>query len=151
MPTYDSNMGEWHAAIENIVLTNKSEKPIEYKGKEYKKGQSFIYEGPDRAALQEFFRIDKEGTVHTMGQKFTDDVEFLNRIRQNGHKDMNAYLKHIGFDREKTEKDFKKRQGTINAHELPEQIKGIESLGSGVDTSGGGQDRYGGFGPTPNA
>jgi hypothetical protein len=41
---------------------------------------------------------------------------------------------------------FEKKASVITKHELPEKVEAIKKLGGGQDTSGQGNDKYGGFG-----
>ena len=129
MPKWVSKGGTWYPQNEKVGLKDK-------------KGEPYIYEGPDRAALFVLWQ-DK---VETLGQDFKFDPELLMRVKQLGFKDMNEYLVYIGYDEAKVEEIFKKNASVVNKHELPDKIKGIEALGGGVDTSGQGNDIPGGFG-----
>ena len=130
MSRFISKDGVWHPAKEKVALVNR------------KTGEPFIYEGADRAALFELF----QQKVETLGTDFRYDADLLNRIRQLGFKDIEEYLKFIGYDSEKVEAHFKKNASIINKHELPEKVAAIEKMGGGVDTSGQGNDIPGGFG-----
>ena len=144
MPSWISKDGVWHPAKEKVGLTNLSGKTKTISGKSIKAGDLFIYEGPDRAAL---FELYKE-KVETLGMDFKKDIDFINRVRQLGYT-IDDYLKAVGYDAEKVEKDFKEKAQEIQKHEMPERIKSIETLGGGGDSSGAGADKYGGFGPQP--
>lgn len=148
MPTFISKDGVWHPAKEKIGLTNLSgkTKTIEINGKKVKikPGDPYIYEGPDRAAL---FTLYQE-KVETLGTNFRQDPEFINRVRQLGFT-MEDYLKAVGYDEEKVEAEFVKKAKVVTKHEIGTQVKAIETLGGGGDTSGAGQDKYGGFGKRP--
>jgi len=93
------------------------------------------------------FELYKE-KVKTLGNDFKKDPDFLNRIRNLGFK-LDEYLEAVGYDAEKIEKDFKAKAAEVQKHEIPEKIEAIETLGGGGDSSGGGKDKYGGFGPQP--
>ena len=145
MPNYVSIGGEFHPAQEQVALKNVSGKTKMVDGKEVKPGEDYIYKGPDRAALFELYRA----CVEKFGMDFHHDSEFLHRIKQLGYKNINEYLKEVGYDAEKAKKEAEKKAAKVTMHELPAKIKGIETLGGGIDTSGGGQDRQGGFGNQP--
>lgn len=129
MPKWLSKGGTWFPRKERVAL----KKPD---------GTPYIYEGADRAALFELW----DQKVENLGMDFRYDPELLNRVRQLGFKDMEEYLKYIGYDEKKVEEHFKKHASIINKHELPEKIKAIETMGGGTDTSGQGGDIPGGFG-----
>ena len=143
-PSWISKDGVWHPAKEKVGLTNLSGKTKTIEGKKIKAGDPYVYEGPDRAALFELF---KEKTK-TLGNDFKKDPDFLNRVRNLGFK-LDEYLEAVGYDADKVEKDFKSKAAEVQKHEIPEKIKSIETLGGGSDSSGGGKDKYGGFGPQP--
>lgn len=130
MSRFISKDGVWHPAKEKVALTN------------HKTGEPYIYDGADRAALFELF----QQKVETLGQDFRFDSDLLNRIRQLGYKDVEEYLKFIGYNKEKVEADFKKNATMVSRHELPEKVAAIEKMGGGTDTSGQGNDIPGGFG-----
>ena len=139
MPRYISKDGVWYAAKEKVSL-------IDHKGTDGRQpGEPYIYEGPDRAALLEFFRA---GVEH-FGVDFHHDPELLHRVRQLGFKNVAEYAKSVGYDKEKVEKDFDEKAAKVSKHEIPKKVKAIEIMGGGTDTSGGGQDRLGGFGAQP--
>ena len=146
MPNYVSKGGVWYPAKEKVGLTNLSGKTKEVDGKKVKHGDPYVYEGPDRAALFELYQIDQSGKTTTLGQDFKTDPEFINRVRQLGFKDVDEYLKSVGYDPEQVEVEFKKKARVVNKHELPERVKEIETLGGGKDFSGQGKDVRGGFG-----
>ena len=139
MPRYVSKDGIWHAANEKVALTD-------HKGTQGRHpGDPYIYEGPDRAAL---FALYQAG-VETFGIDFHHDAELLHRVKNLGFKDIDEYALSVGYDKERVEKEFKKRAAVVTKHEIPKKVKAIENLGGGIDTTGSGADRYGGFGPQP--
>ncbi len=142
MAQYVSIDGEFFPAKERVALKNLSGKTKEVDGKEIKPGEDYIYEGADRAAL---FELYKAG-VEKFGIDFHHDAELLNRVKQLGFKNVNEYAKTVGYSKEKTKKEAEEKIAKVTAHELPAKVKAIEQLGGGIDTSGGGQDKYGGFG-----
>lgn len=153
MPTFVSKDGVFHPAKERVALRNNSNETIKnpsaeyskYCGEEVKPGEQYIYEGPDRAALFELYLQKQE----TMGFPFWDDPELVSRVRQLGYKDVKQYAKAMGWNKEKVEEEFVKKASVVTKHELPEKVKAIERLGGGMDTSGQGKNRYGGFGEVP--
>ena len=67
-----------------------------------------------------------------------------------GYTSYKTYLKDIGYDEEKMEKEFTKKATVVSSHELPEKVKAIDRLAGGKDTSEGGQDKKGDFGLPPD-
>lgn len=145
MPKYYSKEGVWHPEKERIALKNLSGKVKIVDGKEVQPGEDYIYEGEDRAALFELFKVK----VTTFGQDFRKNPEFLQAMRNQGFQTVDEYLKFIGYDKEKVEKDFKEKASVVNKDELPKKVKMVETLGGGIDTSGEAKPKYGGFGPQP--
>lgn len=142
MPSYVSVDGEFFPTKERVALKNLSGKVRVVDGKEVKPGEDYIYEGADRAAL---FELYKAG-VEKFGIDFHHDAELLNRVKQLGFKNVNEYAKAVGYDKEKIKKEVEQKIAKVTMHELPTKVKAIEQLGGGIDTSGGGQDKLGGFG-----
>lgn len=142
MPNYISIDGEFHPAKERVALKNLSGKEREVDGKVVKPGEDYIYEGADRAAL---FELYKAG-VEKFGIDFHHDAELLHRVKQLGFKDVKEYAKAVGYDKERIKKEAEEKAAKVTMHELPVKVKAVEQLGGGIDTSGGGQDKYGGFG-----
>jgi len=148
MPNYISKGGKWYPQNERVALKNNSDKTIKnpstdakFKDEEIKPGQDYIYSGPDRAAL---FELWKE-KVEYFGEDFRRNPEFLQACRNMGYTSYRTYLKDIGFDEEKMEKEFAEKATKVTSHELPEKVAAIDQLAGGKDTSGGGQDVKGDF------
>jgi len=141
-PNYISVDGEFLPALERVALKNLSGKEKTVEGKVVKPGEDYIYEGADRAAL---FELYKAG-VEKFGVDFHHDSELLHRIKQLGFKNVAEYAKTVGYDKEKTKKEAEAKTAKVTLHELPAKVKAIEQIGGGIDTAGGGQDKYGGFG-----
>ena len=142
MARYISIDGEWHPAKERVALKNYSGKEKEVEGQVIKPGEDYIYEGADRGAL---FELYKAG-VEKFGVDFHHDSDLLNRIKQLGFKNVDEYAKSVGYSKEKIKAEAEKKAAKVNLHDLPAKVKAIEKIGGGIDTTGGGQDRYGGFG-----
>ncbi len=147
MPNCISNKGVWHPAKEKIGLKNLGGTVIEHNGEKIQPGDPFVYEGPDRAALQMFF----EQGVETMGTDFRRDPEFLQSVRnmgfQSGEDGVKAYLDFIGYNEKADEEKFKEQASVVNKHEMPKKHAEILAMGGGKDTSGSGEnDQIGGFG-----
>ena len=100
--------------------------------------------GPDRAAMQ---LLHENGGA--LGMDFKHDPELLNRVKNLGFSGMKEYLEYCGYDSKKADEEFKKKALEVQSHELPSRIEGINKLGGGTDTSGSGNDVYGGFGDLP--
>lgn len=164
--------GILHPAKERVSLKNLSDKVIEIEqtasdGKKFKQliqpGEDYIYEGPDRAALfqwweengrlsaQEMKNLD--GNV-TMGEDFKMNSEFLEQYAKArnmfGFKDVKEYLVYLGFDEVKAHKRFEEKASIVSKHDLPNRIKEHKRLGGGQDYATGKLNRYGGFGDAPN-
>lgn len=149
MASWVSQRGKLYPANEKCVLTNMSTKKFKWKDDVIEPGESFIYEGPDRAAMQELYDIDPSGKTTYLGQDYKQDVNLRSRIRQLHNQSTEEYMEVIGFDEVKDEKEFKKRAVVLNKHEIPKllnKLSMIQQDGGGIDTSGSGEDRYGNFG-----
>ena len=129
-PNWISKDGVWHPAKEHVVLPHLVGTERE------------VYDGPDRAALFILYKEKKE----TLGMNFRHDPELINRTRQLGFKSVDEYAKAMGYDKEKVEKNFEEKAAQVTKHELPKKVDAIKKLGGGRDTSGQGNDTYGGFG-----
>lgn len=145
MSKYVSKEGEWYPAKERIALKNLSGKVKVVDGKEIQPGDDYIYEGGDRAALFELF----QDNVDHLGTNFRNNPEFLQAMRNQGFNTVEEYLKASGYDEKKSEKEFAEKAEVVNKDSLPERVAAIKVLGGGKDTTGSGQDKYGGFGPQP--
>jgi hypothetical protein len=142
MPNYVSVDGKFIPAKERVALKNLSGKVRMVNDKEVQPGEDYIYEGADRAALYELYKAG----VEEFGIDFHHDAELLNRVKQLGFKNIDEYAKTVGYNKEKVKKEAEEKIARVTKHDLPAKVKAIEQLGGGIDTSGGGQDKYGGFG-----
>ena len=150
MPRYISVLGKFVPAKERVVLKNTSKEVLvnpsaeysKYAGEEVQPGAEFIYEGPDRKAMTEIW---KEG-VEYLGQDFRKSPDFLELLRKFGYKNEKEYFKFLGVDVEKEEARALAQSAKVTSHEDPVRVEAIKKLGGGNDTSGGGNERYGGFG-----
>lgn len=174
MSTYIADeRGVWHPAKERVALKNLSNKAIEVEqtstdGKKFKQsippGSDYIYEGPDRAAMFQWWEEngkpsaekmkEMEGHV-TFGQDFRTNSEFMeqySKFRQMfGFSDVEAYLKYLGYDSVKTHAKFLQNASVITTHDAPSRIEEIQKLGGGTDHANPGKNlRYGGFGDMPS-
>ena len=155
MPNYISHKGVLHPAKEKVALTNTSDKPFEYNGEMVAPGDPFIYEGPDRASINELVKVNGldinpekkiEELQVTFGTDFRHDPEFLQAIRNMQFNTVEDYLKWIGYDEEAEDKKFKEKASVVRKHELPKRKKENLFVGGGKDFSGSKQDVIGGFG-----
>lgn len=163
--------GKWHPAKESVGLKNISDKPIvvEIKddaGKVFKKtiqpGADYVYEGPDRAAMFQWWEENGrpsaeqmkalEGKV-TMGEDFRQNSEFMEQYAKFrnmfGFNNVEEYLKYLGYDAAKAHKRFEEKAMQIATHDLPARFAENRMLGGGSDTVTGTNIRYGGFGAPP--
>ena len=144
MPSFISKDGEFYPAKEKVGLTNKSNKPINYNGKVIQPNEPFIYEGPDRAALQLLHEMGET----KLGSNFKYSPDFRQAVRNQGFETVEQYLENIGYDAKKAEKEFNEKAVVINKHELPQKAREVIIMGGGKDTTGNKEnDIVGGFGP----
>ena len=144
-PRYVSKGGVCHPAKEKIALVNESDKEIEVNGVKVPPGDPFIYEGPDRAALIELAKMGQE----TMGEDFEHSQDYLKMVRELGFKSSNDYLKFIGYDKEKADKEFNDKASVVHKDDLKSKAEAVKMMGGGIDTAGNGEDLPGGFGKLP--
>lgn len=164
--------GMWHPAKERVPLKNLSGKTIEIEqtstdGKKFKMsvppGSDYIYEGPDRAAMFQWWEEngkpsaekmkEMEGNV-TFGEDFRTNNEFMEqyaKFRQMlGFNNVEEYLKFIGYDSAKSKERFLKNASVVTTHDAPARIAELQKLGGGTDQANPGKNlRYGGFGDMP--
>lgn len=164
--------GIWHPAKERSPLKNLSGKAIEIEqtssdGKKFKMtvapGADYIYEGPDRAAMFQWWEEngkpsaekmkEMEGNV-TFGSDFKMNSEFMKSYAEHrqafGLKDMKEYLEMLGYDPKKSHEKFLEKASMITTHDAPARMAEIKKLGGGTDNANPGINlRYGGFGDMP--
>jgi len=144
MPNLISKDGVCYPAKERVALTNKSDEVIVYKGKDIEPGEEFIYEGPCRAAVE---MIMEHGNGETIGRDFRHDPEWLQSVRNMGFDNPEQYLKAMGYDKDKSEAEFKAKAASIKAHTMPKPKSETLIMGGGEDQSGTSEnDLIGGFG-----
>lgn len=148
MARFISKDGKWYPAREKVGLVNRTGKDIKHPitGEIVKAGEPYIYEGPDRDALYELWKAE----VEYFGEDFRKSTDFQQMIRNRGFKNEKEYLKFIGFDEKESEEEFEKKAAVLPKDEIKKKSEAIQTLGGGADTSGSGQDRYGGFGAAPD-
>ena len=170
MPTYIADeKGIWHPAKERVALKNISGKPIEVEqtssdGKKFKQtipvGGDYIYEGPDRAALFQWWEEngkpsaekmrEMEGNV-TFGEDFRMNTEFMEQYAKFrnmfGFNNVDEYLKYIGYDQTKAHKRFEEKAQIVAVHDLPARVPEINKGGIHTANLPG---VSGGFGDPPD-
>lgn len=169
MPSWVSDgSARWHPAKESVSLKNISNKAIvvEMKddaGKIFKRtvqpGADYIYEGPDRAAMYQWWEengrpsaeeMKKNESNVTFGEDFKSNTEFMEQYAKFrnmfGFKDVDEYLKYLGFDQVKAQKRFEDNASVVRVHDLPSRSPEIKKLGGGRDYATGKNNVYGGFG-----
>lgn len=175
MPTWISDeKAVLHPAKERVALKNLTDKPmikemVDIDGKKFKvtvpPQGDYIYEGPDRAALFQWWEengkpsaeqmTEMEGGV-TFGSDFKNNEAFLEQYAKakntHGFNKIEEYLTYLGYDSKKLKDRFDANASRINVHDLPDRIQEIKKLGGGVNTARGSREenRYGGFGEIPD-
>jgi hypothetical protein len=142
MPRYVSGEGTLIPAKEKVGLVNQSDKTIEVNGKQVLPGEPFIYEGADRAALYELWKAGET----TFGINFRKSPDFLKMIRDLNFNNIDDYLDFVGYDQKKAKEEFEKNASNVTKHDIVKSVEMIKVIGGGKDFSGGGNDKYGGFG-----
>ena len=175
MPKWISDeRGLLHPAKESVPLYNRTNKPIKIEqtddnGKKFimtvKPSQPYIYEGPDRSAMFQWWEENGKPTAEqikampdgqiTTGSDFQTNQEFMDfyaKYRQAfGFQNMNEFLTYLGYDSKKQNERFKKLAQEVNLHELPDRVPEIKKVGGGDDRANPGKNlRYGGWGEQPN-
>ena len=162
--------GKWHPAKEQAGLKNYSNKSIVVEmvdddGKKFKKtvppGGSYVYEGPDRAALFQWWEENGKPSAEEMKKRVNGDITIGEDFRQNteflesyakarnafGFSSVEEFLKYLGYDKAKVKAEFEKKASKIVLHELPSKIDEIKRVGGGDNRANPGKDvKYGGFG-----
>jgi len=164
--------GVWHPAKERVSLKNLKDKSIEIEqtssdGKKFKQtifpGQDYIYEGPDRAALFQWWEENGRPTAEemkvregklTFGDDFRKNSEFMeqySKFRQMfGFNSVDDYLKYLGYDSAKSHEKFLTKASVVIMHDAPARIKEVQMVGGGDDRANPGKNiRLGGFGDVP--
>lgn len=163
--------GVWHPAKERVALRNLSGKTIEIEqtssdGKKFKQsvppGADYIYEGPDRAALFDWWEQNgkpneakmKElnGNV-TLGTDFRQNEEFLQFYAKMknvfGFNTIGEFLTYLGYDEKKVKEEFNAKAQVVKLHELPSRVPEIKRAGGGKNEANPVEVVYGGFGEAP--
>lgn len=165
--------GVWHPAKERVPLYNRSDKTIEVEqiasdGTKFKvtvpPGASYIYEGPDRGAMLQWWEENGRPTAEQMQDKINGSVTFGDDFRKNsefmeyyskfrqmlGLKNVDEFLTYIGYDQKKLHENFIKKASIVATHDAPSKVMEIQMVGGGTDRANPGKNlRYGGFGEIP--
>lgn len=165
--------GVWHPAKERVPLYNRSEKTITIEqtasdGTKFKvdvpPGASYIYEGPDRAAMLQWWEENGKPTAEEMQDKINGSVTFGDDFKKNtefmeqyakfrsmfGFKNVDEYLSYIGYDQKKLHENFLKKASIVATHDAPAKVREIQMVGGGTDKANPGKNlRFGGFGDMP--
>lgn len=119
MPSYVSLNGVWEPALEKVALVKKD-------------GEPFIYEGKDRAALEEI------AAGNVTSQPFWKDTEFINRVRQVHNMSMKEYMDANGFDEKTSKAEFEKKLAIVNLHKPLLRKPSKRQRSGGANTAPGG-------------
>lgn len=165
--------GVWHPAKERVPLYNRSDKTIEIEqtskdGIKFKMevppGDSYIYEGPDRAAMLQWWEENGKPTAEQMQDKINGNVTFGDDFRKNtefmeqyakfrtmfSFKDVDEYLKYIGYDQKGLHERFLKKASIVATHDAIPKVNEIQRVGGGTDQANPGKNiKHGGFGDIP--
>lgn len=165
--------GVWHPAKEKVSLYNRSDRTIEIEqtasdGTKFKvtvpPGEPYIYNGPDRSAMLQWWEENGKPTAEQMQDKIDGNVTFGDDFRKNtefmeqyakframfGFKDVDEYLKYIGYDQKELHARFLKKASIIATHEAISKVEEIKRIGGGDDRANPGSNiRMGGFGDHP--
>ena len=170
MPTWISDeKGLLHPAKEQVSLINRTNKTITIEqtsedGKKFKMkvkpGAPYIYEGPDRAAMYQWWEENGKPTEEqikampdgsiTMGTSFHTNQEFMDyyaKYRQAfGFQNMEEFLTYLRYDPKGQKERFQKLAQEVNVHELPDRVPEIKKIGGGDDRANPGRNiRAGGW------
>ena len=144
-PSYVSKGGVFVPAKEHAVLPHLSGTPNE------------VYDGPDRAAMEELaiaHGVDAEGKPKQgyFGISFRNDPDMIARARAMGYKNVDEFAAALGYtDTSEQEKaKIAEKEAIVVKHEAPKKVEANKKLGGGTDTSGQGNDVYGGLGNDPH-
>ena len=142
MPRYVSKEGVCLPAKEKVSLINNTGKTITVNGKQVEPGEPYIYEGPDRAALEYM----KEQGVEQLGQHFSKDPEFIARVRQVHNCSMKEYMEMCGYDEKTSNEEFERKFKEVNLHKDSPRKSGNKFASGGKNTAGTSGHYEGGLG-----
>ena len=145
-PSYISKGGEFYPAKEHVVLPHLSGTSNE------------VYDGPDRAAELELATahgVDANGKPKQgfFGIHYRNDPDLINRARSLGYKNVAEYASAMGYNDtpEQEAAVIKEKEKKVSNPNAPiKKGEGVQKLGGGTDTSGQGNDVYGGLGNDPH-
>jgi len=140
MPKFISDEGVWVPSKEKVALERINDETGEK--------EPFIYEGPDRAALEMLKELDLAEQGY-MGTHFSENADLYELARAKGYNSVEDYVKKLGYDASKAKALVEKYKKINNTHALPEKVVGKDFPGGGVNTAGTGNDKKGGFGDIP--
>ena len=146
MPTYNSKGGVFVPAKEHVVLPHLSGTANE------------VYDGPDRAAeaeLAEAHGVDAAGKPKQghFGIHYKNDPDMINRARSLGYKNVEEFAQAMGYNETPEQEALaikEKEKIVVNPNAPIKRNKANAKLGGGTDTSGQGNDIYGGLGNDPD-
>ena len=119
MPLFHSKDGVWFPGKEKVALIDKN-------------GEPYVYEGPDRAAL-ELLAKEYNG-AQTMGQPFWEDAETIERAHEK-KMTVDEFCKVKLHPQDVRDKDFEVRASKVNLHKSPDKKAGIRSASGGKNTA----------------
>lgn len=136
MPNWNSIGGKWFPAKEYAVNPH-----LTYE--DHKKGVSPVYEGPDRAALEEL----KQAGVEHLGKDYHLDPDLIRQSRELGYKSVDTFLREMyGVDApELVKKQEESQANRVVDHKNPPAKNPVREVGGGDDRSGKSPTQYGGF------
>lgn len=161
--------GQWHPGKERAALKNISDRALEIEqtsvdGAKFKQviepGADYIYEGPDRAAMFQWWEENGKPSAEdmrkldgdvTFGEDFRSNTEFMEQYAKFrnmfGFKNVDEYLKYLGYDQKKAHVRFLEKAAIVAKHDLPNRSPELKKLGGGDDKANPGKNlKYGGFG-----
>jgi hypothetical protein len=168
MPSWIADeKGLLHPAKERVGLVNNTGERMKHPttGEMIEPGDPYIYDGPDRAAMFQWWEENGKPTAEqikampddaiTMGTDFHTNQEFMDfyaKYRQAfGFQNMAEFLTYLGYDEKKQQDRFKNLSQEVKLHELPERVPEIKKVGGGDDRANPGKNiRLGGWGEQPN-
>ena len=123
MPRYNSDLGKWRPAKEKVGLTNEA-------------GEPYIYEGPDRAALEVLKEQGFEEQGY-MGEDFRDNADSIEVAAKFKCADPEEYARKRGWNPEKSKETLEANSKVVHGHKAPERKQATKPQGGGVHIQGG--------------
>jgi len=129
MPQYVSVFGLWKPAHEKVYLPDEER----------------FHDGEDREARR---IIDENGG--SMGQHYKTNLDLITIAHQRGFKDVDEYLKFLGYDEKKAQVKFDEELSKVHKHEAPKRLEPARiDRSGGDDTSGHGNHMKGALDAPP--